>query len=83
MENLADTYEYQQGKQTLNFKKVADPENWKLPTEYLAVDTAEEADAIREAVIHFTGSVPDIQFKDHANRYLIYPATGYYAEIGA
>lgn len=78
-----NNYEYLQGKHVLNFNKVANPDNWKMPTEYLAVDTKEEANAIRLAVIHFTGSVPDVEYKEFCNRYLIHPASGYYSEIGA
>lgn len=76
-------YEYEHGKLVHNFEKVQNPDNWKMPTEWLAVDTQEEAKAIQRAVIHFTGSVPDVEYKEHCNRYLIHPASGYYSEIGA
>jgi hypothetical protein len=77
-----NNYEYLQGHHVHNFKKVQDPENWKMPTKTIVVSSEVEAKHIREAVIHFTGSVPDVEIlSDKA--VVIHQATGYYVEIGA
>ncbi len=83
-QTLSETYEYQQGKQVLNFNKVADPENWKMPTKDKVVYSLEEAQAIQKAVIHFTGSLADITKLDGSQSiYGVHSADGYYIGIGA
>jgi hypothetical protein len=77
-----NNYEYLMGHHRLNFGKVADPVNWKMPTKSIIVSSEVEAKHIREAVIYYTGSVPDVVKLDD-NNFGISSATGYYAEIGA
>lgn len=76
------TREYVQGKHLHNFKKVADPENWKMPTKAKVVATNEEAMAIQIAVGYYTGSLASVVKLDE-NNYGVNEASGYYAEIGA
>lgn len=61
------------------FDKVCDPVNWKMP-----IDTTVPADAdqnlISDAIIYFTGSVPDIYPEDD---HLRVEAAGYYNSVGS
>ncbi|KKM80636.1 hypothetical protein LCGC14_1337860 [marine sediment metagenome] len=83
MNQITETYEYKQGKHVHNFEKVSDPEDWKMPTQNKIVHSYEEAHAIYEAVIHFTGSVAEIEkLVGSGSIYGVHSASGYYVEIG-
>lgn len=82
MKELTETYEYQQGKQTHHFKKVANPKHWKLPTLSIVVKTSLEAMAIADAVAYFTGGTPSVS-KVVPNGYRVNSSDGYYINIGA
>lgn len=62
------------------FELVAPKENWKNPIDSL-VETGADAELIRDAVVHFTGSVPNI-ITARSGRMRV-QAAGYYATIGA
>jgi len=84
------SYEYVLAKHRHNFNKVKDPSNWKMPTVEKTVRTELEANAIREAVMYFTGGIPDIVAGLLATRdgrvgiwYTVKASAGYYMVIGA
>jgi len=84
MKQITETYEYTQGKHVHNFEKVQNPEDWKMPTQDKIVHSREEAHAIQEAVIHFTGSFADIEkLEGSGSIYGVHSADGYYIGIGA
>lgn len=78
---MNQTYEYKTGKHHHNFNKVKDPTNWKNPTRIKVVKTELEARAIADAVVYFTGCVPEIE--ELAGRYVVWNVEGYYVVIGA
>lgn len=83
---MKQTYEYKQAKHVHNFKKVSNPENWKMPTMAKTVNTLLEAHHIQEAVVHFTGGIPDVSKSARVNdgvKYVVHASAGYYVEIGA
>ena len=61
------------------FNKVCDKKNWKNPIK--AIIESKDLDIVREAVIHFTGSIID-EIPMKSNKIRIY-ADGYYLTIGA
>lgn len=70
-----------QSELTKAFDLVANKENWKLPVKaVLLTETSPDIMAIRDAVIHFTGSVPTFTF---GKTKVLVKATGYYEAIGA
>ena len=76
-----DNYDYFSNKHRLNFDKVADEEHWKNPTHETFVNSEEEALAIRDAVVYFTGTVPKIV--EYFGSFNVRGAEGYYIGIGA
>lgn len=63
------------------FDLVKNPQGWKLPVDaYVPANSVSLANAIRDAVIHFTGSVPTIEAEGNGLRV---KAAGYYATVGA
>ena len=76
-----ENYDYFSNKHRHNFEKVSDSENWKMPTHETFVNSYQEAVAISDSVIYFTGTVPDI--KEYLGSYNVLGAEGYYVGIGA
>lgn len=76
-----NNYDYFSNHHRHNFQKVSDPTNWKNPTHETFVDSLEEAQAIQDAVIYFTGTVPMI--KEYFGSFNVRGADGYYIGIGA
>lgn len=72
---------YTQEQMKAAFDMVKNPENWKYVID-IVVDYPgiENLNCVREAIIHFTGSFPEI--KDVGGKVRI-QAAGYYATIGA
>lgn len=63
------------------FTKVQNEKNWKLPIDKALALTDDEKSVMYEAIIFYTGSVPDfVKLKD--GRYRV-QAVGYYAAVGA
>ena len=77
-----NNYDYFSNHHRHNFQKVADSNNWKMPTSALIVNSMEEAEAIRNAVIYFTGTVAEIS-RLSPNKFGVNHADGYYVGIGA
>ena len=78
---MAETYEESQARLTKAFLLVKPQPNWKMPID--AVIDAKDMAAVTEAVIHFTGSVPEyvmVKGQPDQRRCL---AAGYYETIGA
>lgn len=76
------TYEKAQTFRKAIFALVEDKRHWKNAIHArVARDTPELRDAITDAVIHFTGSIPE--FMPVADGSMIVSAKGYYATIGA
>ena len=61
------------------FRLVEDPTNWKNPIR-ARIDSGEDMDAIREAIIFYTGSVPTFVT---VGQFTLVSASGYYAAIGS
>jgi hypothetical protein len=72
---------YSRAELTAAFNRVANLRNWKMPID--TIIPGDDADVVEQAIIFFTGSVP--QFRPHPDNslYLIVKADGYYAVIGA
>lgn len=71
---------YKQSALARAFRMVEDHQNWKNPIDAL-VGLGSDEQLIRDAVIHFTGSVPEI--KRIRGGAIQVRAAGYYATIGA
>lgn len=66
-----------QSELTEAFDLVANKSHWKLPIKAkLATDTDPNIMEIRDAIVHFTGSVPTFSFGPSA---VLVEAAGYYA----
>lgn len=72
------------------FDLVADKTNWKLPIKAIVSGDGIDRELISDAVVHFTGSVPEFYFwnggKSLRGDYTVFAevtAAGYYATIGA
>jgi hypothetical protein len=64
------------------FDRVCNKNHWKKPINKLVtVKSKDELDVIKEAVIHFTGGVADIE-QVGPNKYRV-TASGYYNCVGA
>lgn len=79
--SLVPGTKYTQEQLEAAFNKVKPDSHWKNPiSKVIPMPTEEELDCIREAVIHFTGSIITTQNRgDHMHIY----APGYYRTIGA
>lgn len=64
------------------FNVVASPENWKFRIDTVIDLDPADRDAMREAVIFFTGSVPTFSYTGNGIECAV-KAAGYYATIGA
>lgn len=76
-----------QGRLSAAFDKVADKKHWKNPIDTTVECDDLEKEIIYEAVIHFTGSVPEFvvlpgRHRGQKRKYRI-KADGYYLAIGA
>ena len=78
---MKEPYEAYQARMTKAFNKVCDQENWKMPVDAVVELTGPEVEEMREAIIHFTGSVP--AFAMLADGRCRVTAVGYYTAIGA
>lgn len=76
-----NNYDYFSNHHRHNFNKVADEKNWKNPTHETFVNSAEEAESIRDAIIYFTGTVSKIV--EYLGSFNVRGADGYYVGIGA
>jgi hypothetical protein len=75
------TYEQAQLYRGAIFDLVKNPLGWKLPIDAVVpCNSVALANAITDAVIHFTGSTPQIEAVEGG---LSVKAAGYYATIGA
>lgn len=81
-----NTREYSEEELHSAFDRVKNKEHWKLPIR-CTIDYKDEddIDLIRESVIYFTGSVPDIDVRELKNgkKRVKVSAVGYYIAIGA
>jgi hypothetical protein len=78
-----ESYDARQARLDAAFAKVRPADHWKNPIRATLPKgtTPEQLDEIREAVIHFTGSVPE--FEPLADGRVRVEAAGYFATIGA
>lgn len=75
------SYEQAQLYRAAIFDLVKSPDGWKHPIDaFVPVNSVSLANAIIDAVTHYTGSVPTIRAVDGGLRV---KAAGYYATIGA
>ena len=81
-----NTREYSEEELHSAFDRVKNKEHWKLPIR-CTIDYKDEddIDLIRESIIYFTGSVPDIDVRELKNgkKRVKVSAVGYYIAIGA
>lgn len=79
---LMTTQRFSQEQLTMAFNNVQNKEHWKNPIDCVIDNPGEENLAcLREAIIHFTGSVPSIEKLKDGKIHVT--AAGYYATIGA
>lgn len=66
------------------FKKVAPTGHWKNPINKLIAVTKDERELVREAVVFFTGSVPEFEHRGNVCDHEVYRVTaaGYFTAIG-
>jgi len=65
------------------FRKVENPENWKLPIDCFVALEAEEKLLLEKAITFFTGSIPSFQVIHEGCQIYRVKAAGYYAAVGA
>tara|TARA_Y100000296_G_C5134174_1_gene237250 strand:+ start:621 stop:881 length:261 start_codon:yes stop_codon:yes gene_type:complete len=70
---------YTHGQLKEAFGKVHNQDNWKLPIDELCKKS--ETDVVKEAIIYFTGSIPN--FANFDDEHVNVTAIGYYEAIGA
>jgi len=74
--------QYTQEQMHQAFENVQDKTNWKNPIDCIIDDPGEEnLECLRDAIIHFTGSIARINSVDEGK--VRVQANGYYLAIGA
>lgn len=77
------TYEQAQTYRAAIFDLVCHPLDWKLPVAACIKYTPALHDAVIDAVIHFTGSVPTIKIHEEGSiKIMEVRAAGYYTTMG-
>lgn len=80
---------YTQEELLAAFKRVENTRHWKNPiSRIVAVEGDEDIELITQAVIHFTGSIPEFvevpcRWRDDGKKRYRVTAAGYFATIGA